>query len=311
MINIYEAIDANKRKSFIIVAVFLIFIALAVYFIGAGLSYYFGYDLGPVGIGGIALIVSGSLSFVGYYYSDTMVLAISGAKKADPRAHKTYFDVVQNICIGTALPMPALYLIDDTAPNAFATGRDPQHAAVCATTGILQKLTRTELEGVMAHELTHIRNYDTRLMAVVAILVGSLALLADFFFRITYWGGRGRDSDSKNSQLGAILFVVGLIFAIISPVIAQLIQLAISRRREFFADAGAVAITRQPGGLISALTKISSDSEALEAANKATAHLYIVNPFKDKAKGAVNWFSSLFNTHPPLHERIKALEAMS
>jgi heat shock protein HtpX len=173
----------------------------------------------------------------------------------------------------------------------------------------LEKLNRTELEGVIAHELTHIRNYDIRLMSIVSVLVGSVALLADFLLRASWFGGG--DNDRKNSgQLGAILLVVGILFAVLSPIIAQLIQLAISRRREFMADAGAISLTRQPGGMISALQKIAGDHEPLEVANKATAHLYFESPFKDKAKGGVSWFAGLFNTHPPVEERIKALQAM-
>jgi len=194
-------------------------------------------------------------------------------------------------------------VIDDTAPNAFATGRDPQHAVVCATTGLLSKLSRTELEGVVAHELSHVRNYDTRLMAIVAILVGMLALLADWLIRGSLFRGN-RDNREERGNMGAILFLIGIILAILSPIIAQLIQLAISRRREFLADASGVLITKYPEGLISALEKISADQEPLEAANRATAHLYIVNPFKGKN------ISSLFNTHPPIQERIKALKEM-
>jgi heat shock protein HtpX len=207
--------------------------------------------------------------------------------------------------------MPKLYVIADSAPNAFATGRGPDHACVCATTGLLEKLNRTELEGVIAHEFTHIRNYDVRLMSVVSVMVGIVALLADWFLRASFWGGRNRDDRESNSA-GAIFVVLGFVFALLSPIIAQLIQLAISRRREYMADAGSVALTRQPQGLISALKKISVDTEPLEAANKATAHLYIVNPFKSgETRRAVDWFSGLFNTHPPIRERIALLEKMA
>ncbi len=198
-------------------------------------------------------------------------------------------------------------MIDDTAPNAFATGRDPQHAVICATTGLLSKLNRTEVEGVIGHEMSHIRNYDIRLSSIVAVMVGIVALLGDWFLKMS-WFGRRRNNDDNN--LGSIFIILGLIFAILSPVIATLIQLAITRRREFVADAGSVEITRQPDGLISALQKISADDEPLEAANKATAHLFIVNPFKENGHGAVGWFSNLFNTHPPISERIKLLKAM-
>ena len=214
------------------------------------------------------------------------------------------------MAIGAGLPKPKLYVIADSAPNAFATGRDPKHAVICATEGLLHKLNRTELEGVIAHELTHVRNFDTRLQSLVAVMVGLIALLGDWLLRANFIGGRrGKD---ENNQMGALFLVLGIVFAILSPIIAQLIQLAISRRREFMADAGSVSITKQPAGLISALKKIAADIEPLEAANKATAHLYIASPFKGKkGQGSVGWLANLFNTHPPMPERIKALQEMS
>lgn len=309
MINIYEAIEANKRKSTIIVILFAAFIAVAVYFISQAAGIYLGYEPGGLGFAGIALIIAGLMSFGGYYYSDKIVLKISGARPANRKRDFLFYTVVENLSIAIGLPKPKLYVIDDSAPNAFATGRDPKHAVVCATTGLLSKLNRTELEGVLAHELSHVRNYDIRLMSVVAVLVGMVALLGDFFLRMSFYGRR-RDSSRKSGQLGVVILVLGILFAILSPIIAKLIQLAISRRREFLADAGAISITRQPQGLISALQKISADKEPLEVANKATAHLYIVNPFKGKTKSAVGWFAGLFNTHPPAGERIKALKKM-
>ncbi|QQS38501.1 M48 family metallopeptidase [Candidatus Woesebacteria bacterium] len=310
MKNIYESQSANKQKSALIVILFAIFIAVVFYVIGNAFSYYLGYQPGGLGIVGIALIFSGLTSLGSYYYSDKIVLGISGAKPASKETYYDFYTISENISLATGLPTPKLYVIEDTAPNAFATGRDPEHAVICATTGLLSKLTRTELEGVIAHEFSHIKNYDIRLMSIVSVLVGSVALLADFFLRMTYFGRKG-NSDRKGSQLDAILFVVAIILAILSPFIAQLIQLSISRRREFLADASSVAITRQPSGLVSALKKISGDHEALEAANKATAHLYFENPFKDKAKSGVGLFANLFNTHPPVEDRIKALEEMA
>lgn len=309
MQNIYEAVDANKRKSAIIVVLFAAFVAAAVYFISQATGIYLGYEPGGLGIAGIALIIAGLMSFGSYYYSDKIVLKISGAKPANRKRDFLFYTVVENLSIASGLPKPRLYVIDDSAPNAFATGRDPEHAVVCATTGLLSKLDRTELEGVIAHELSHIKNYDIRLMSVVAVLVGMVALLGDFFLRMSFYGRR-RDSSRKVGQLGVVILVLGILFAILSPIIAKLIQLAISRRREFLADAGSVSLTRQPSGLISALRKISTDREPLEAANKATAHLYIVNPFKGKMRSAVGWFAGLFNTHPPISERIKTLETM-
>lgn len=307
MINVYEAAASNKRKSAIIVVLFAVFVMLAIYVISQAFAVYLGYEPGGFGVAGLALIMSGLISFGSYYYSDKIVLKISSARPADRKNHFEFFTVAENLSIAAGIPQPKLYVIDDTATNAFATGRDPEHAVVCATTGLLDKLTRTELEGVIGHELSHIKNYDIRLMAVVAVMVGTVALLGDFFLRAGFRGGR---QDRKSGQIGALILLLGFIFAILSPIIARLIQLAISRRREFFADASSVAITRQPSGLISALEKISADREPLEAANKATAHLYIANPFKNKAKSAVGWFAGLFNTHPPVEERIKSLREM-
>jgi heat shock protein HtpX len=307
--NIYEVQSANKIKSAIIVALFVVFVFLATYVISNAYGYYIGYRPGGFGFLGIALIVSGISTFISYYYSDKIVLGISGARRANPQEDKLFTQVVENLCIGAGLPRPTLYVIDDPAPNAFATGRDPKHAVICATTGLLSKLTRSEMEGVFAHELTHIKSFDTRLMAVVAVMVGLIALLGDWFIRSMWWGGRKRDNGE--GEAGAIFIVVGIVFAILSPIVGTLIQLAISRRREFMADAGSVEITRQPQGLISALEKISHDPNALRTANKATAHLYIENPFKKQGHGKAGWFSGLFNTHPPIPERIRALKSMA
>lgn len=299
MINVYEQIDRNKRRSAIVVISFAIFVALATYFLGRA----FGY--GPSFVG-FALILSGLSSFFGYWYSDKIILGISGARPANKEEDRLFRQVAENISIGARIPVPKLFLIEDSAPNAFATGRDINHAVVCVTTGLLDKLTRTELEGVVAHEISHIRNYDMRLMSVVTVLVGMITLLADWMLRSSF--GR-RNDDSDRNQAAAVFLIVGLILALLSPIIAQLIQLAISRRREFLADAGSAMITRQPSGLVSALKKIAADQEPLEAANKATAHLYIESPFKDSQKN-IGFFANLFNTHPPVSERIKALESM-
>ena len=248
------------------------------------------------------------MSLAGYYWSDSIILGLSGARLADKRRDFMFYTVAENLCLAAGLPLPKLYVIDDTAMNAFATGRDPAHAAICATTGLLAKLNRTELEGVIGHELSHIGNYDTRLMAIVTILVGLITLLGDWLLRASWFGGRSRNSEDRGS--GAIFLILGLVLALLSPVIAQVIQLAISRRREFLADASSVKLTRQPSGLISALKKLGADKEPLEAANKATAHLYITNPLKNR-HDARGWFANMFNTHPPLSDRIKVLEQMS
>ena len=309
MKNIYEVRSQNILKSYIIVALFFVFSAVVIYILTRAYGIYTGYEPGGLGFFGIALIISGITTFFSYYYSDKIVLTISRAHPANKKEYFNFYTSVENICLSQGMPMPKLYVIDDSAPNAFATGRNYDHSVICATTGLLDKLNKTEMEGVFAHELTHIKNYDILLMSIVSVMVGIVALLGDWFIRLT-WFGRRRDSDEDRGQLGAIIMIVGIVFAILAPIISQLIQLAISRRREFMADAGSVEITRQPEGLISALKKISNDREPLEAANKATAHLYIVNPFKNQIKGAVGWFSGLFNTHPPIDERIKVLSEM-
>lgn len=307
MVNPYESIDTNKRKSLLVVVLFSLFIFGAVYFIAQAFAVIQGYEIGGLGYLGLALIISGVSSFGGYYFSDKIILGISGARPANRKADFLFYTVAENLSIASGIPMPALYVIDDTAPNAFATGRNTKHAAIAVTRGLLDKLNRTELEGVIAHELSHIKNYDMLLMSLVSVMVGTVALMADFFLR-TRWG-RSRNS-SESNQLQTIFLVLGIIFAILSPFVAQLIQLAISRRREFLADAGSAMLTRQPQGLISALKKIAADHEPLEVANKATAHLYIASPFKDKASGSVGWFSGLFLTHPPVADRLAALNKM-
>jgi heat shock protein HtpX len=308
MINIYESVAANKRKSAIVIALFTLFVALSIYFITQAFGIYMGHEPGGLGYFGVALIISGMMSFGSYWFSDKIVLKISGAKPADRNEHFDFYTVAENLALASGLPKPRLYVIEDSATNAFACGRDPENSVVCATTGLLEKLTRTELEGVIAHELSHIRNYDMRLMSVVSVMVGVVALLGDWFLRIGFSGG-GRDN-RRSGQIQALIMVLGLIFAFLSPIVANLIKLAISRRREFLADAGSVSITKQPQGLINALQKIANDHEPLEAANKATAHLYIANPFKDKVRSRARMFANLFNTHPPVEDRILALHEM-
>lgn len=296
-----NAISSNIFKTWVIMFFFSVFVVSVAYIFARG----FGFDhVGGLGLTGIALIVAGIMNFVSFYFSDKMVLAISGAKPVSEADGKELYRMVENLAIAGGLPTPKVYVIDDSAPNAFATGRDPKHSAVAFTTGILQKLNKHELEGVIAHELSHIKNRDTLLMSIVSILVGFIALLADFFLRMTFYGG-DRDSDSKGN---AIFLVLALVAAILAPIVATLIQLAISRRREFLADASGAFLTRDPEQLAYALQKISADHEPLEVANRATAHLYISNPLK--GKGAVSMFAGLFNTHPPVEQRVKALMAM-
>lgn len=297
--TIYNQIASNKRKTWLVMVLFIAFIAT--------LGYVFGRASGfPLTYTGIALILSGIFSFISYYFSDSMIMAISGARQIVERDDPELFHVVQNLSIAAGFPMPKVYKINDPSPNAFATGRDPQHAAICVTQGLLNLLDKTELEGVIAHELSHIQDYDTRLMAVVTILVGLVSLLADWFMRSLWWGRGGNRDD--NGKAEGIFMLLGIALAIFSPVIATLIQLAISRRREFLADANGAYLTRYPEGLARALEKISADTRPASFANNATAHLFIVNPFKGKSVGS--WFSGLFDTHPPIEERIKLLREM-
>lgn len=296
----YQLIESNKRKSFLVIFFFIAFIVAATYFMAYGL----GYDLSLVGV---ALIFSGVMSFTSYWYSDKIILGISGAHEASREQYFDFYTVAENLAASQQMPKPKLYVMEDTAMNAFATGRDPDHAVVCATTGLLAQLDRAELEGVVAHELSHIQNYDIRLMSIVTILVGFIALLSDWMLRITFRGGKKRDSDRSGGQIQMIIFIVGIVLAILSPIIANLIKLAISRKREFLADASGVGMTKNPQGLINALVKISQDREPLEAANKATAHLYISNPLKNSNTG---FMASMFMTHPPVEERLKALSGI-
>ncbi len=296
----WDHVSSNIFKTWLIMFLFSLFTFGVVYIFAK--VYGFG-DLGAAGIFGGSFIVIGLVNFFSYFNSDKMVLAMSGAKQIQKQDAPEVFRVVENLCIASGLPMPKVYIIDDSAPNAFATGRDPQHAAIAFTSGILEKLNRQELEGVTAHELSHVGNRDTLVMSVVSILVGTIALISDFFMRSLWF--RDNDSDNRGSM---IVLGVAVIAAILAPIIATLIQLAVSRRREYLADASGVLLTRNPGGLISALKKISADPEPLEAANRGTAHLYIVNPLKGEAAKA--FLSGLFNTHPPMPERIKALQEM-
>ncbi len=311
----YDHINKNKTESWILIFSFLAVIAL--------LGFVFSQVYGNPQILYIAVGFSVFSSLISYYYSDSITLALSGAKEVDRQSNQELYRIVENLCITAGIPTPKIYIIEDTAPNAFATGRDPKHAVVCYTTGILQKLDKVELEGVTAHELSHIGNYDIRVMTLVVVLVGTVTLLADFMLRASFFGGRKSDDREGGGQLKLVLMIAGLVLAILSPIIATLIKLAVSRKREFFADASGALLTRYPEGLARALEKISSDHEPLEAANKATAHLYIVNPFhEDDLRGPSaalrttsssgrSWFTSLFNTHPPIEERVKRLREMN
>ncbi len=292
MATLYTQSDKNTRNTYILITLFLIFVI--------ALGWVFSEAMSSSIILWIAVIFSTLMSFGSYWYSDKMVLKMSKARLVEFEDAKELYRLVENLCITAGLPLPKIYIIDDTAPNAFATGRDANHAVVAVTSGLLQKLDRSELEGVIAHELSHIGNRDILLGTVVVVLVGIVALMADYFRHFLFWGGG--DSDNKGSNL--YVMILAVLLSLLAPLFAVLIQLAISRKREFLADADGALLTRYPEGLASALEKISDDSEPLEVANRATAHLYIASPFKGKK------VSKFFMTHPPVEERIAMLRGM-
>lgn len=298
MATIYTHQDSNVRRTWFLMAVFVA-IALA-------MGYFISYYYSNPGILYIAVVFSVVMNVGSYWYSDKISLALSGAKPAKREEHLDLYRAVENLSITAGLPQPRIYIMDDPAPNAFATGRNKEHAAVAVTTGLLSTLDKNELEGVISHELSHIGNRDTLVMTVVVVLVGFISILADIFTRSMLFGGR-RGNDKGGGQAGAILMIVGVVFVILSPIIATLIQLAISRKREFLADASGALLTRYPEGLASALEKISSYAQPMRHAHNATAHLFISNPFGAKSASGI---SKLFMTHPPAAERIAALRGL-
>ncbi len=293
---VYNEISSNKQKTALLITFFLVLII--------GLGYVFSIYVDEPLLLPIAVGLSTVMSFVSYFYSDKIVLSMSHAKEIKRVDDEDLYRTVENLAITAGLPTPKIYLIEDSAPNAFATGRDPKHAVVAITSGLRQKLTRQELEGVMAHELSHIGNYDIRLSTIIVVLVGVVTLLADWMLRMSFYG--------KKKEGGGWIALIGIVLALLSPIAATLIQLAISRKREYLADASGVLLTRYPAGLASALKKIAEDHEPLEVANKATAHLYICNPLKEHIDGGdqIGWFAGLFQTHPPIQDRISRLEKM-
>jgi heat shock protein HtpX len=299
MATLYTQAESNVRKTWFYVTGFLIFVI----FFGWVLSYYFN----SYAILIIAVVYSVSASFLSYWYSDKIVFALTRAKPIEKKDNPEFYRVVENLCITAGLPLPKIYILNEAQPNAFATGRDPKHAAVAVTTGLLEKLERTELEGVIAHELSHIGNRDALLQTVVVVLVGIIAFMANVFFRARFFNSR--DNNREGGQIAIIFFLIGLAMAILAPLAAELIKLAISRRREFLADASGALLTRYPEGLASALEKISQDPNQLRVASNSTAHLFIVSPLMGKEGGA--WISRLFSTHPPIEERIKLLRQMN
>lgn len=299
MPNIYQNISSNKRDTVVIMTLFIAVVCFIGWFFGS----YFS-EGGGVSYISFALLIAGISSLFSYYNSDKIVLLVSGAKEVTPEEAPDLHNLVENMSIASGILKPRVFVIQDTAMNAFATGRDPQHGVICFTTGIIENLEKRELEGVVAHEMSHIGNFDTRLMSIVSILVGSISLLADWFTRGLFFRKRRSNNDS---ELGGLLFLIGIIFIILSPIIATLIKLAISRKREYLADSTASLITRYPKGLADALRKLAGDREILEAANSATAHLYIKDPVRSRVAG---FMSGLFDTHPPIEERIRRLEMM-
>ena len=301
----YEQISANKRKTVLLIFLFVLLLSA----VGLAVDYFLRG--GVVGIVIVAIIVTVS-SFVSYFNSDKVALRMAHAQPADPVEYARYHNLVEGLCIASGLPKPRLYIVDDSAPNAFSTGRNPKHAAIAVTTGLLEKMNRVELEGVLAHELSHIRNYDVLVMTLAVTMVGIIALLSDYFLRIMFWtGGRGgRDNESSNNPLGIVFAILGFVLLIFAPIIATLMQFAVSRKREYLADASGVQLTRYPPGLISALEKLKDDHTSTHFASKATAHLWIEEPLdKESNKGASKW-NRLFDTHPPIDDRIHALEQM-
>ena len=302
----FREIDRNRRNSWLLVGVVIVVLGL----LGGLIGYATGFGWAGVVI---AVIVAVAMSIGSYFAGDGLVLASSGAKEVPvgnpPDQYKQLVNVVTEMSLAGGVPMPKVYVIDDTAPNAFATGRDPQHASIAATTGLLEKMDREELQGVIGHEMSHVRNLDIRFALLVGVLVGSIALISDWFLRFTFWGGgRNRDDDDRGGGgLQALLFILALVLAIIAPLIGRFVQLAVSRSREELADVSSVDLTRNPVGLARALRTISDDPEVLEVANRATQHLYIVNPIKSFEERS----KSMWDTHPPIAERIRILQRIA
>jgi len=300
----YDLIAANKRRSVVLIATFIGIVVL----VGAVVGILIGYGLaGTI----IALLVSGAVAFLSYWRADSIALSVSRAHPADPQTYRRLYNLVEGLCIASGLPKPRIYIIDDPAPNAFATGRNPRHAAIAVTTGLLEKMNRVELEGVLAHELSHIKNYDILVSTLAVTMVGAIALLTDFTIRMMWWNGGRVRRDGDQSDSNNPLAFIGFALLIIAPILAKLMQAAISRRREGLADVSACQMTRYPPGLISALEKLKADSTVTHSASRATAHLWIEQPMPGVQEGGrLGWINRLFDTHPPLDERIETLREL-
>jgi heat shock protein HtpX len=303
----YERISSNVRKTWLLIVVFTAFVAV--------IGFFFGYytDTGFWGLGG-AVVFAIAMVWASYFSSDKIALSMSKAKPADETRYQQLHNIVEGLCIAGGIPKPRVYVIEDNAPNAFATGRNPEHAAIAVTTGLLERMNRDELEGVIAHELSHVQNRDTLVMTIAVTLVGVIVLLADWLLRAMWWGAAGGDNDRRGG-LGAPIAILGFVLLLVSPLVAQLLQFAISRQREFLADADAVFLTRNPDGLVSALRKLQEDQTVVRARSRATAHLWIESPIPRQAakgrRGATKqgaWLNRMFDTHPPLEMRIEALQ---
>jgi heat shock protein HtpX len=301
MATLYTQAESNTRKTFLLISMFLVILI--------ALGWLFSYLLNDKIFLIFAVILAVVQSFASYWYSDKIVLAMAHAQPIEKNDNPELYRIVENLCITAGLPTPKIYIIPEAQPNAFATGRDKNHAVVAVTQGLLQKLNKTELEGVIAHELSHVGNRDILLSTAIVVLVGIIAMLSNFFLRISFLGGGRRRDSREGGQLALIMMVLGIFAAILAPLAATLIQLAISRKREFLADADGALLTRYPEGLASALEKISQDQNPLRVASRSTSHLYIANPFRGKE--SESWFTKLFSTHPPTEERIKILRQMS
>ncbi len=298
--TLYANRASNIRRTWLLFTVFLIVVI--------SIGWAFSRIYANPSILYFAVVFSVLMNVVAYWYSDKIVLKMARAVPVEHKAAPELYHIVENLSITAGLPIPRIYLIHEKQPNAFATGRNPKHAVVAVTEGLLEKLDRSELEGVLAHELSHVGNRDMLLSTVIVVLVGFISIISDMFLRSAFWGGLGRRDDREGGQAGAILMIVGIALAILAPIAAMLIQLAISRKREFLADASGALLTRYPEGLASALEKISSDSTPMRVANNTTAHLWLDDPFKGQKR--TSWLRKLFMTHPPIEERVKALRGL-